>query len=148
MVYFWIALLTLIISSTDYSVHMDAFLYMQKQKKIAEEQAVLEHMITSSKYLKMIRSENENKSTCLDFNKCKELLKNRLTENNYMVNNKIEHCMHHGKIITYYKSNNEFYDFILDLYKNFEVKNLKNIDNSYQSSCNTSYKGVYIQQNL
>lgn len=146
MIYFWIALLTLIISSADYSVHMDEFLYMQKQKKIAKEQAVLEHMITSSKYLKKIRSEND---TCLNnFNLCKELLNKYLTENNYMVNNKIEHCMYLGKITTYYKSNDEFYGFILDLYKEFEVKNLKDIHSSYQSNCNTSYKGVYIQQDL
>lgn len=147
MIYFWIALLTLIISSIDYSVHMDAFLYMQKQKKIAEEQAVLEHMITSSKYLNKIRSENRN--TCLNnFNLCKGLLNKYLTENNYVVNNKIEHCMYLGKITTYYKSNNEFYDFILDLYKDFEVKDLKDINYTYQSNCNTSNKGVYIQQDF
>ncbi|WP_096975934.1 hypothetical protein [Escherichia coli] len=148
MLYFWIALFTLIVSSVNYSMHMDAFLYMQKQKKIADEQAILEYILTSSKYMGEIIAEDKN--TCFNVNKCTELLQNRLKNNNYTVNNNVKHCVYNGKITIYYKSNNNFYDSVLGLYKKHGVQNLENIENEFYAHCKTktSSRGVYIQQNF
>ncbi len=146
MLYFWIGLFTLMISILNYSVHMDASLYMQKQKKIADEQAILEDVLTSSEYIREIIT--EHKVECSDFNKCTELLRKRLEENNYTVNNDVMHCHHNGKIITYYnyKSNDKFYDSVLSLYKKHGVRDLKTIDHATSSDCKPSSEGVYIQK--
>ncbi|HFD3318536.1 TPA: hypothetical protein ACF24I_004586 [Escherichia coli] len=144
MLYFWVGLFTLMISILSYSVHMDAFLYMQKQKKIADEQAILEDVLTSSEYIGEIIA--ENKAECSDFNKCTELLRNRLENNGYTVNN-VMHCRYNDKIITYYyKSNYKFYDSVLSLYKKHGVQDLKTIDHTTFRGCNLSSEGVYIQK--
>ncbi|HGX3623454.1 hypothetical protein [Escherichia coli] len=142
MLYFWVGLFTLMISILNYSVHMDAFLYMQKQKKIADEQAILEDVLTSSKYIGEIIT--ENKTECSDFNKCTELLRNRLENNGYTVNNNVMHCRYNDKIITYY--NYKFYDSVLSLYKKHGVQDLKTIDHTTSRGCNLSSEGVYIQK--
>ncbi|HAJ4112881.1 TPA: hypothetical protein ACQ9OC_004766 [Escherichia coli] len=142
MLYFWVGLFTLMISILNYSVHMDAFLYMQKQKKIADEQAILEDVLTSSKYIGEIIT--ENKAECSDFNKCTELLRNRLESNGYTVNNNVMHCWYNDKIITYY--NYKFYDSVLSLYKKHGVQDLKTIDHTTSHGCNLSSEGVYIQK--
>ncbi len=145
MLYFWISLFTLIVSSINYSMHMDAFLYMQKQKKIADEQAILEYVLTSSKYIEEIFDEHKNK--CLNNDKCTELLlQNRLESNNYTVNNNVMHCYFNGKITTYYKSNDKFYDSVLSLYKKHGVQDLNSIDYTTSNYCKTSSQGVYIQK--
>lgn len=142
MLYFWVGLFTLMISILNYSVHMDAFLYMQKQKKIADEQAILEDVLTSSKYIGEIIT--ENKAECSDFNKCTELLRNRLESNGYTVNNNVMHCWYNDKIITYY--NYKIYDSVLSLYKKHGVQDLKTIDHTTSHGCNLSSEGVYIQK--
>lgn len=146
MLYFWVGLFTLMISIINYSVHMDAFLYMQKQKKIADEQAILEDVLTSSKYIKKIIT--ENKAECSNFNKCTELLRKRLEENGYKVDNDVMHCRDKDKIITYYnyKLNDKFYDSVLSLYKKHGVQDLKAIDHTTSSYCKLSSEGVYIQK--
>lgn len=142
MLYFWVGLFTLMISILNYSVHMDAFLYMQKQKKIADEQAILEDVLTSSEYIGKIIT--ENKAECSDFNKCTELLRNRLKDNGYIVNNNVMHCQHDNKIITYY--NYKFYNSVLSLYKKLGVQDLKTIDHATSRDCKLSSEGVYIQK--
>ncbi|HFH2740503.1 TPA: hypothetical protein ACNEGT_004644 [Escherichia coli] len=145
MLYFWVGLFTLMISILNYSVHMDAFLYMQKQKKIANEQAILEDVLTSSEYIGKIIAEHKDK--CSDINTmCTELLQNRLKNDGYTVNNNVMHCRHNGKIITYYNYNDEFYNSVLSLYKKHEVQDLKTIDHVTSSYCNFSSEGVYIQK--
>ncbi|MGR6336137.1 hypothetical protein ACU5TV_25215 (plasmid) [Escherichia coli] len=147
MLYFWVGLFTLMISIINYSVHMDAFLYMQKQKKVAGEQAILEDVLTSSEYIRRIIAEQKDK--CSDINAtCIELLQNRLESNGYIVNNNVMHCYHNGKIITYYnyKANDKFYDSVLSLYKKHGVQDLKTIDHATSSDCNISSEGVYIQK--
>ncbi|EMF8524680.1 hypothetical protein V3219_004524 [Escherichia coli] len=146
MLYFWVGLFTLMISILNYSVHMDASLYMQKQKKIADEQAILEDVLISSEYIE--KTIAEHKTKCSDFNRCIELLRNRLENNGYTVNNNVMHCRHNGKIITYYdyKSNYKFYDSVLSLYKKLGVRDLKTIDHATSSYCNFSSEGVYIQK--
>ncbi|HBE3855130.1 TPA: hypothetical protein KL665_003636 [Escherichia coli] len=146
MLYFWVGLFTLMISILNYSVHMDASLYMQKQKKIADEQAILEDVLTSSEYIGEIIT--ENKAECSEFNKCTELLRNRLENNGYTVNDNVVHCRHNGKIITYYnyKPNDKFYDSVLSLYEKHGVQDLKSIDHATSSDCNISSEGVYIQK--
>lgn len=145
MLYFWVGLFTLMISIINYSVHMDAFLYMQKQKKIADEQAILEDVLTSSEYIRKIIGEHKNK--CSDINTtCTELLQNRLESDGYTVNNNIMHCRYNGKIITYYNYNDELHDSVLSLYKKLGVQDLKTIDHAISSYCNLSLEGVYIQK--
>lgn len=147
MLYFWVGLFTLMISIINYSVHMDAFLYMQKQKKIADEQAILEDVLTSSEYIGKIIAEHKGK--CSDINTtCTELLQNRLENDGYTVNNNVMHCRHNGKIITYYnyKPNDIFYDSVLSLYKKHGVQDLKTIDHTTSRGCNLSSEGVYIQK--
>lgn len=146
MLYFWVGLFTLMISIINYSVHMDAFLYMQKQKKIADEQAILEDVLTSSKYIEKIIT--ENKAECSNFNKCTELLRKRLEENGYKVDNDVMHCRDKDKIITYYnyKLNDKFYDSVLSLYEKHGVQDLKTIDHATSSYCKLSSEGVYIQK--
>ncbi len=145
MLYFWVGLFTLMISILNYSVHMDAFLYMQKQKKIADEQAILEDVLTSSEYIGKIIVEHKDK--CSDINTtCTELLQNRLESDGYKVNNNIMHCRYNGKIITYYNYNDELHDSVLSLYKKLGVKDLKTIDHAISSYCNLSPEGVYIQK--
>ncbi|HCO3532881.1 TPA: hypothetical protein N8F28_004717 [Escherichia coli] len=146
MLYFWVGLFTLMVSILNYSVHMDASLYMQKQKKIANEQAILEDVLTSSEYIE--KTIAEHKTKCSDFNRCIELLRNRLEDNGYAVNNNVMHCRHNGKIITYYNYNDEFYNSVLSLYKKHEVQDLKTLDHATSSSsnCKISSKGVYIQK--
>lgn len=146
MLYFWVGLFTLMISILNYSVHMDAFLYMQKQKKIADEQAILEDVLTSSEYIGEIIT--ENKAECSEFNKCTELLRNRLENNGYTVNDNVMHCQYNDKIIIYYnyKSNYKFYDSVLRLYKKHGVQDLKTIDHTTSRGCNLSSEGVYIQK--
>ncbi len=145
MLYFWVGLFTLMISILNYSVHMDASLYMQKQKKIADEQAILEDVLTSSEYIGKIIA--EDKAKCSDFNTCTELLRKRLENNGYTVNN-VMHCRYNDKIITYYnyKSNYKFYDSVLSLYKKHGVQDLKTIDHTTSRGCNLSSEGVYIQK--
>ncbi|MEI1661786.1 hypothetical protein QJN75_26455, partial [Escherichia coli] len=128
MLYFWVGLFTLMISILNYSVHMDASLYMQKQKKIADEQAILECVLTSSEYIGKIIAEDKEK--CSDFNTCTELLRKQLEDNGYTVNNNVMHCQYNDKIIIYYnyKSNYKFYDSVLSLYKKLGVQDLKTID--------------------
>ncbi|MEC6239597.1 hypothetical protein VXT29_25325 [Escherichia coli] len=146
MLYFWVGLFTLMISILNYSVHMDAFLYMQKQKKIADEQAILEDVLTSSEYIGMIIT--ENKVECSDFNKCTELLRNRLEDNGYTVNNNVMHCQYNNKTITYYnyKSNYKFYNSVLSLYEKLGVQDLKTIDHAISRDCKLSSEGIYIQK--
>lgn len=145
MLYFWVGLFTLMISVINYSVHMDAFLYMQKQKKIADEQAILEDVLTSSEYIRKIIVEHKDK--CSDINTtCTELLKNRLESDGYTVNNNIMHCRYNGKIITYYNYNDELHDSVLSLYKKLGVQDLKTIEHAISSYCNLSPEGVYIQK--
>lgn len=145
MLYFWVGLFTLMISILNYSVHMDASLYMQKQKKIAGEQAILEDVLTSSEYIGKIIAKHEDK--CSDINTaCIELLQNQLENDGYTVNNNVMHCRHNGKIITYYKSNDKFYDSVLSLYKKHGVQDLKAIDHATSSYCGLSSEGVYIQK--
>ncbi|EPC9116432.1 TPA: hypothetical protein ACSXW7_004691 [Escherichia coli] len=147
MLYFWVGLFTLMISILNYSVHMDASLYMQKQKKIAGEQAILEDVLTSSEYIGKIIAEHKDK--CSDINTaCMELLQNQLENDGYTVNNNVMHCRHNGKIITYYnyKSNDKFYDSVLSLYKKHRVQDLKAIDHATSSYCGLSSEGVYIQK--
>ncbi|HGF5701363.1 TPA: hypothetical protein ACF25E_004080 [Escherichia coli] len=147
MLYFWVGLFTLMISILNYSVHMDASLYMQKQKKIADEQAILEDVLTSSEYIGKIIAEHKGK--CSDINTtCTELLQNRLENDGYTVNNNVMHCSHNGKIITYYnyKPNDKFYDSVLSLYKKHGVQDLKTIDHATSRGCNLSSEGVYIQK--
>lgn len=145
MLYFWIGLFTLMISIINYSVHMDAFLYMQKQKKIADEQAILEDVLTSSEYIRKIIVEHKDK--CSDINTtCTELLQNRLESDGYTGNNNIMHCRYNGKIITYYNYNDELHDSVLSLYKKLGVQDLKTIDHAISSYCNLSPEGVYIQK--
>ncbi|HFN4015445.1 TPA: hypothetical protein ACHFWX_004035 [Escherichia coli] len=119
---------------------------MQKQKKIADEQAILEDVLTSSEYIGEIIT--ENKAECSEFNKCTELLRNRLENNGYTVNDNVVHCRHNGKIITYYnyKPNDKFYDSVLSLYEKHGVQDLKSIDHATSSDCNISSEGVYIQK--
>ncbi|HEN9709818.1 TPA: hypothetical protein U9J59_004730 [Escherichia coli] len=142
MLYFWVGLFTLMISILNYSVHMDAFLYMQKQKKIADEQAILEDILTSSEYIGEIIT--ENKAECSEFNKCTELLRNRLENNGYTVNDNVMHCQYNDKIIIYY--NYKFYDSVLGLYNKHGVQDLKTIDHATSSYCKLSSEGVYIQK--
>ncbi|HDP5106224.1 TPA: hypothetical protein P6S07_004645 [Escherichia coli] len=145
MLYFWVGLFTLMISIINYSVHMDAFLYMQKQKKIADEQAILEDVLTSSEYIRKIIVEHKDK--CSDINTtCTKLLQNRLESDGYTVNNNIMHCRYNGKIITYYNYNDELHDSVLSLYKKLGVQDLKTIDRAISSYCNLSPEGVYIQK--
>ncbi|HAH8872472.1 hypothetical protein I6H00_27005 (plasmid) [Escherichia coli] len=146
MLYFWVGLFTLMISILNYSVHMDASLYMQKQKKIADEQAILEDVLTSSEYIGKIIAEDKEK--CSDFNTCTELLRKQLEDNGYTVNNNVMHCQYNDKIIIYYnyKSNYKFYDSVLSLYKKLGVQDLKTIDHATSSYCNFSSEGVYIQK--
>ncbi|HCN5100769.1 TPA: hypothetical protein N6W72_004650 [Escherichia coli] len=145
MLYFWVGLFTLMISIINYSVHMDAFLYMRKQKKIADEQAILEDVLTSSEYIRKIIVEHKDK--CSDINTmCTELLQNRLESDGYTVNNNIMHCRYNGKIITYYNYNNELHDSVLSLYKKLGVQDLKTIGQAISSYCNLSPEGVYIQK--
>lgn len=144
MLYFWVGLFTLMISILSYSVHMDAFLYMQKQKKIADEQAILEDVLTSSEYIGEIIT--GNKDECSEFNKCTELLRNRLENNGYTVNDNVMHCQYSDKIIIYYKSNYKFYDSVLGLYNKHGVQDLKTIDHATASYCKLSSEGVYIQK--
>ncbi|HAY4722780.1 TPA: hypothetical protein JZ997_004395 [Escherichia coli] len=147
MLYFWVALFTLMISILNYSVHMDASLYMQKQKKIADEQAILEDILTSSEYIGKIIAEHKGK--CSDINTtCIELLQNRLENDGYTVNNNVVHCRHNGKIITYYnyQPNDKFYDSVLSLYKKHGVQDLKKIDHATRLGCQISSEGVYIQK--
>ncbi len=147
MLYFWVALFTLMISILNYSVHMDASLYMQKQKKIADEQAILEDVLTSSEYIGKIIA--EDKAKCSDFNKCTELLRKRLEENGHKVDNDVMHCRDKDKIITYYNyKNNKFYDSVLSLYKKYGVQDLKTItiDHATSLGCQISSEGVYIQK--
>lgn len=145
MLYFWVGLFTLMISIINYSVHMDAFLYMQKQKKIADEQAILEDVLTSSEYIRKIIVEHKDK--CSDINTtCTELLQNRLESDGYTVNNNIMHCRYNGKIITYYNYNDELHDSVLSLYKKLGVQDLKTIDHAISRYCNLSPEGVYIQK--
>lgn len=146
MLYFWVGLFTLMMSILDYSVHMDAFLYMQKQKKIADEQVILEDVLTSSEYIGRVIT--ENKAECSDFNKCTELLRNRLEDNGYTVNNNVMHCQYNNKTITYYnyKSNYKFYNSVLSLYKKLGVQDLKTIDHATSRDCKLSSEGIYIQK--
>ncbi|HDP5076725.1 TPA: hypothetical protein P6R89_004324 [Escherichia coli] len=145
MLYFWVGLFTLMISIINYSVHMDAFLYMQKQKKIADEQAILEDVLTSSEYIRKIIVEHKDK--CSDINTtCTELLQNRLESDGYTGNNNIMHCRYNGKIITYYNYNDELHNSVLSLYKKLGVQDLKTIDHAISSYCNLSPEGVYIQK--
>lgn len=147
MLYFWVGLFTLMISILNYSVHMDASLYMQKQKKIADEQAILEDVLTSSEYIGKIIAEHKGK--CSDINTtCTELLQNQLENDGYTVNNNVMYCRHNGKIITYYnyKPNDKFYDSVLSLYKKHGVQDLKTIDHTTYRGCNLSSEGVYIQK--
>ncbi len=146
MLYFWVGLFTLMISTLNYSVHMDAFLYMQKQKKIADEQAILEDILTSSEYIGEIIT--ENKAECSEFNKCTELLRKQLEENGHKVDNDVMHCRDKDKIITYYnyKLNDKFSDSVLSLYKKHGVQDLKNIGHATSSYCKLSSEGVYIQK--
>lgn len=149
MLYFWVGLFTLMISIINYSVHMDAFLYIQKQKKIADEQVILEDVLTSSEYIRKIIVEHKDK--CSDINTtCTELLQNRLESDGYTVNNDVMHCRDKDKIITYYnyKSNDKFSDSVLSLYKKHGVQDLKTItiDHATSSYCNLSSEGVYIQK--
>ncbi|HAV7873544.1 TPA: hypothetical protein NOT15_004534 [Escherichia coli] len=145
MLYFWVGLFTLMISIINYSVHMDAFLYMQKQKKIADEQAILEDVLTSSEYIRKIIVEHKDK--CSDINTtCTELLQSRLESDGYTGNNNIMHCRYNGKIITYYNYNDELHDSVFSLYKKLGVQDLKTIDHAISSYCNLSPEGVYIQK--
>ncbi len=145
MLYFWVGLFTLMISIINYSVHMDAFLYMQKQKKIADEQAILEDVLTSSEYIRKIIVEHKDK--CSDINTtCTELLQNQLESDGYTGNNNIMHCRYNGKIITYYNYNDELHNSVLSLYKKLGVQDLKTIDHAISSYCNLSPEGVYIQK--
>ncbi|MDO2733069.1 hypothetical protein [Escherichia coli] len=145
MLYFWVGLFTFMISIINYSVHMDAFLYMQKQKKIADEQAILEDVLTSSEYIRKIIVEHKDK--CSDINTtCTELLQNRLESDGYTGNNNIMHCRYNGKIITYYNYNDELHNSVLSLYKKLGVQDLKTIDHAISSYCNLSPEGVYIQK--
>ncbi|MGR6465082.1 hypothetical protein [Escherichia coli] len=148
MLYFWVGLFTLMISILNYSVHMDASLYMQKQKKIADEQAILEDVLTSSEYIRKIIAEDKGK--CSDFNTCTELLRKQLEENGHKVDNDVMHCRDKDKIITYYnyKSNDKFSDSVLSLYKKHGVQDLKTItiDHATSSGCQLSSEGVYIQK--
>ena len=133
------------ISIINYSVHMDAFLYMQKQKKIADEQAILEDVLTSSEYIRKIIVEHKDK--CSDINTtCTELLQNQLESDGYTGNNNIMHCRYNGKIITYYNYNDELHNSVLSLYKKLGVQDLKTIDHAISSYCNLSPEGVYIQK--
>ncbi|HGY6803534.1 TPA: hypothetical protein ACNTC2_005116, partial [Escherichia coli] len=119
---------------------------MQKQKKIADEQAILEDVLTSSEYIGKIIAEHKGK--CSDINTtCTELLQNQLENDGYTVNNNVMYCRHNGKIITYYnyKPNDKFYDSVLSLYKKHGVKDLKTIDHTTSRGCNLSSEGVYIQ---
>ncbi|HFL8540062.1 TPA: hypothetical protein ACG5QM_005591, partial [Escherichia coli] len=64
---------------------------MQKQKKIADEQAILEDVLTSSEYIGKIIAEHKGK--CSDINTtCTELLQSRLENDGYTVNNNVMHC--------------------------------------------------------
>ncbi|WP_248784203.1 hypothetical protein [Escherichia coli] len=118
---------------------------MQKQKKIADEQAILEDVLTSSEYIRKIIVEHKDK--CSDINTtCTELLQNRLESDGYTVNNNIMHCRYNGKIITYYNYNDELHDSVLSLYKKLGVQDLKTIDHAISSYCNLSPEGVYIQK--
>ncbi|MGR6384739.1 hypothetical protein [Escherichia coli] len=145
MLYFWVGLFTVMISIINYSVHMDAFLYMQKQKKIADEQAILEDVLTSSEYIRKIIVEHKDK--CSDINTtCTELLQSRLESDGYTGNNNIMHCRYNGKIITYYNYNDELHDSVFSLYKKLGVQDLKTIDHAISSYCNLSPEGVYIQK--
>ncbi|HHL6164168.1 hypothetical protein [Escherichia coli] len=120
---------------------------MQKQKKIADEQAILEDVLTSSEYIGKIIAEHKGK--CSDINTtCTELLQSRLENDGYTVNNNVMHCSHNGKIITYYnyKPNDKFYDSVLSLYKKHGVQDLKTIDHTTYRGCNLSSEGVYIQK--
>ncbi|WP_250392503.1 hypothetical protein [Escherichia coli] len=120
---------------------------MQKQKKIADEQAILEDVLTSSEYIEKIIA--EHKGRCSDINTtCTELLQNRLENDGYTVNNNVMHCSYNGKIITYYnyKPNDKFYDSVLSLYKKHGVLDLKTIDHTTSRGCNISSEGVYIQK--
>ncbi|WP_248784363.1 hypothetical protein [Escherichia coli] len=120
---------------------------MQKQKKIADEQAILEDVLTSSEYIGKIIAEHKGK--CSDINTtCTELLQSRLENDGYTVNNNVMHCRHNGKIITYYnyKPNDKFYDSVLSLYKKHGVQDLKTIDHTTYRGCNLSSEGVYIQK--
>ncbi|WP_251133794.1 hypothetical protein [Escherichia coli] len=119
---------------------------MQKQKKIADEQAILEDVLTSSEYIGKIIAEDKEK--CSDFNTCTELLRKQLEDNGYTVNNNVMHCQYNDKIIIYYnyKSNYKFYDSVLSLYKKLGVQDLKTIDHATSSYCNFSSEGVYIQK--
>ncbi|HFL8776204.1 TPA: hypothetical protein ACG5PN_005253, partial [Escherichia coli] len=60
---------------------------MQKQKKIADEQAILEDVLTSSEYIRKIIAEDKGK--CSDFNTCTELLRKQLEENGHKVDNDV-----------------------------------------------------------
>ncbi|EJR2408845.1 TPA: hypothetical protein N6L56_004638 [Escherichia coli] len=147
MLYFWVGLFTLMISILNYSVHMDAFLYMQKQKKIADEQAILEDVLTSSEYIGKIIAEHKGK--CSDINTtCTELLQNRLENDGYTVNSNVMHCRHNDKIITHYnyKPNDKFYNSVLSLYEKHGVQDLKTIAHATSSYCKLSSEGVYIQK--
>ena len=145
MLYCWVGLFTLMISIINCSVHMDAFFYMQKQKKIGDEQAILEDILTSSEYIRKIIVEHKDK--CSDINTtCTESLQNRLESDGYTVNNNIMHCLYNGKIITYYNYNDELHDSVLSLYKKIGVQDLKTIDHATSSYCNLSSEGVYIQK--
>ncbi|WP_249403032.1 hypothetical protein [Escherichia coli] len=118
---------------------------MQKQKKIADEQAILEDVLTSSEYIRKIIVEHKDK--CSDINTtCTELLQNRLESDGYTVNNNIMHCRYNGKIITYYNYNDKLHDSVLSLYKKLGVQDLKTIDHAISSYCNLSPEGVYIQK--
>ncbi|HBB5135449.1 TPA: hypothetical protein KBP27_004696, partial [Escherichia coli] len=90
MLYFWVGLFTLMISIINYSVHMDAFLYMQKQKKIADEQAILEDVLTSSEYIRKIIAEHKDKCSGINTT-CIEILQNQLKNDGYTVNNNVMH---------------------------------------------------------
>ncbi|HFD3328641.1 TPA: hypothetical protein ACF27O_004772 [Escherichia coli] len=118
---------------------------MQKQKKIADEQAILEDVLISSEYIRKIIVEHKDK--CSDINTtCTELLQNRLESDGYTVNNNIMHCRYNGKIITYYNYNDKLHDSVLSLYKKLGVQDLKTIDHAISSYCNLSPEGVYIQK--
>lgn len=117
---------------------------MQKQKKIAESQIIIESVLTSSEYLKDICDADED--ICKNTVRYNAALDKELNDNGYVINSMIKHCYNSGRVITYYESTNSINSTVLDMYKSYNIKTLDNLDESARLNCGISSEGFFIKR--
>ncbi|WP_201478847.1 hypothetical protein [Escherichia coli] len=119
---------------------------MQKQKKIAESQIIIESVLTSSEYLKAICAASAD--TCENTVKNNAVLDEKLKDDGYVINSMIKHCYYDGSVITYYESTSSINSTVLDMYKNKQnIKTLDNLNESARTHCSVSSDdGFFIQR--